>query len=97
MKHRKMPTPRKQSLHIFYILKFSKEKTIYTILIIQMPIYMKDTTMYRAGPLKGATPRRGVWQHSRPLLPAETSATAASDLAVFLSSMLSLFVGEAQG
>ena len=48
-----------------------------------------------AGPLKGATPRRGVWRHSRPLLPAGTSATAAPDLAVFLNGV-SLFVGEAR-
>ena len=47
-----------------------------------------------AGPLKGATPRRGVWRRSRPLLPAGTSVTAAPDLAVFLNGVLSLFVGE---
>ena len=40
-----------------------------------------------AGPLKGATPRRGVWRRSRPLLLAGTSATTASDLAVFLNGV----------
>ena len=50
-----------------------------------------------AGPLKGATPRRGVWRRSPPLLLAGTSATTASDLAVFLNGVLSLFMGEALG
>ena len=57
-----------------------------------------DTSLQwmEAEPLKGATPRRGVWRRSRPLPPAGTSATAASDLAVFLNGV-SLFVGEARG
>ena len=57
--------------------------------------HVKDVGM-GAEPLKGATPQRGVWRHSRPL-PAGTSATTASDLAVFLNGVLSLFVGEARG
>ena len=42
------------------------------------------------------SPQRGVWWRFRPLLPAGTSVTAASDLAVFLNGV-SLFVGEARG
>ena len=49
-----------------------------------------------AGPLTGATPRRGVWRRSRPLLLAGTSATKASDFAVFLNGVLSLFVGKTE-
>ena len=48
------------------------------------------------GGVKGATPP-SVWRRSRPLLLAGTSATTASDLAVFLNGVLSLFVGEALG
>ena len=62
----------------------------------------KDVGMGGVAPEEGWAPQRGdppkrVWQHSRPLLPAETSATAVPDLAVVLNSVLPpLFVGEAQ-
>ena len=75
-----------------------RQKVIHNPIPTSLPCTQnKDVGIGGGAPERGDPPLRGVWRRSRPLLPAGTSATAASDPGVVLNGVLSLFVGEAQG